>query len=145
MVFLNAFIITMHSHRKWLSSNFNMPTQYANPSIFMLPNPLLHILCVISLYLTIMPHSLAWWWKTLCISKYFLALLSPNVFIVHHSPCHTVISFQKKSYNFLSDFKFLLLIHPLNTMVQERRCVSNGGDGCSRDRHPIAIDFDGKI
>ena len=142
MVVLNAFIITMHSHGKWLSSNFYMPTQYANPLIFMMPNPLLHILCVISLYLTIMLHSLAWWWKTLCMSKYFLALLSCNLFMIRHSRCHTLISFLKKSYHSLSDSKFLILILPPATMVQESRCVSNGGYGCGSDCHPHDVEFD---
>lgn len=109
MVFLNAFIITMHSHGKWLSSNFNMSSQYANSSIFMMYNPLLHILYKISLYLTLMPHSLTWRWKTLCLSKYFFFLFSPNSFMIHHSAYHTLISFQKKSYNSLSDSKFLFL------------------------------------
>lgn len=145
MVVQNEFIITMHSHRKWLSSNFYMPTQYANPLIFMMPNPLLHILCVISLYLTILIHSLAWWWKTLCMSEYFLAILSCNLFMIRHSSCHTFISLQKKSYNSLNDSKFLLLILPLYTMVHESRGVSNGGDGCDHNRHPHAVDFDEKV
>jgi len=135
----------MHSQGKWLSSNFNMPTKYVNPLIFMMPNPLLHILCVIFLYLTIIPYSLAWCWKTLCMSKHFLVLLSPKLFMIHHSHCHALISFQKKAYNSLSDSKFLLLILPLNTMVQESRCVSNGGDGCDCNRHPHVVDFDEKI
>jgi len=121
-----------------------MPTPYANPSIFMMPNPMLHILCVISLYLTLMPHSLTWQSKTLCMPKYFFALLSPNLFLIRHAPCHTLISFQKKSYNSLSDSKFLLLILPPTTMVQESRCVRNGGDGCGHARHAHAVDFDGK-
>ena len=135
----------MDSQGNWLSSNFYIPTQYANPSIFLMPNPLLHILCVISLYLTILLHSLAWWWKTLCISGYFLALLSRNLFMIRHSSCHTVLSFQKKSYNSLNDSKFLLLIIPHYTMVHESRCVSNGRDGCDHDHHPHVVDCDEKI
>ena len=132
-----------------LSSPYIHMESCSNPTFIcpfsMMPNPLLHILCVISLYLTIMLHSLAWWWKTLCMSKYFLSLLSCNLFMIRHSPCHTLISFQKKSYNSLNDSKFLLLILPLNTMVHESKFVSNRGDGCDRDCHPNAVDFDEKI
>jgi len=121
-----------------------MPTPYANRSIYMMPNPLLHILCVIYLYLTLMPHSLTWRSKAYCLSKYFLALLSPKLFVIRHAPYHTHISFKKKSYNFISDSKFLLLILPPTTMDQESICVSNGVDECGHEHHPHVVYFDEK-
>lgn len=91
-----------------------------------------------------MPHSLTWRSKTYCLSKYFLALLSPNLFVIHCAPCHTHISFENKSYNSLSDSKFLLLIRPPTTMDQESICVSNGVDGCGREHRPHVVYFDEK-
>lgn len=71
-----------------------------------------------------------------------MVVLSPNFLMLRHSPCHTLISFLKKSYHSLSDSKFLILILPPTTMVQESRCVTNGGDGCGIECHPHDVEFD---